>query len=95
MARTAKEKKISTEVPVGADRKASRKEAEKAGKAIMEKAFRTVANDVPRNTPRDGVPARPTLSWTLDQTWVKTWSRSRSTIALKHVIRRMQLEIGY
>lgn len=90
-----KEKKVSTEVPVGADRKMSRREAEKAGNEIRDKAFRTTANDVPRGTPRDGVPARPTLSWALEQTWVKTWSRSRSAIVLKHVIRRMQLEVGH
>jgi len=86
----------STDVEVGTDRKASRAAALKVAKELMERTLRTApvieAKRVQRMT---GAPDRPTLGWALEQTWVKTWSRSRSAIVLKHVIRRLQSEVGH
>lgn len=92
-----KEVRMSTDVEVGEDRKASRKVAHGVGMEKMQKHLRLGVNTVPKQRSRsDGTPPiRPTMGWALEQTWTKTWSRGRSAIVLKHVIRKMQLEIGH
>lgn len=88
-----KEVRLSTDIEVGKDRDASREKAQLKGVELA-KAY---------NQKNDSSPTRETvnsrtranLAWALEQTWQRRWKKSKSAITLKHVIPRLQQEIGH